>query len=100
MIRSRPGFSTVVTKDEPSARPAPPAKVTRDMQPAIAKHSTARPAPPPSTLKELPVPAEQLQAQAEAIFKRMQEEQRAHGPEILVNPAPSPPPIITSPHQD
>ena len=98
MIRSRPGFSPVVSSD---ARPAKPARVTSDMQPAIMKHTSAGQSPVKSPLLNaapVPLPVEQMQAQAEAAFKRMRED-AARKSEILVNPNPTPPPIITSPHE-
>ena len=96
MIRSRPGFSPVITND---ARQAKSSKVTADMQPAIMKHTSAAQGPVKSPLlnnEPAPLPVERMQAQAEAALKKMQERQ---GPEVLVNPNPSPPPIITSPHK-
>jgi hypothetical protein len=97
MIRSRPGFSAVVTKDTPHVKSPAPARVTSDMTPAFAKHTTAAQGHVKSPLKqEAPsLPIQQMQAQAEAAMQKMRS-----GPELLINPAPSPPPIITSPHKD
>ncbi len=97
MIRSRAGFSPVVSSD---ARPAKPSKVTADMQPAIMKYTSAAQGPVKSPLlnaEPAPLPVERMQAQAEAAFKKMQERR---GPDVLVNPNPSPPPIVTSPHKE
>lgn len=97
MIRSRPGFSAVITNDETRVKAPAPARVTSDMTPAFAKRSSAAQGQVKSPLKqELPtLPVERMQAQAEAAMQKMRS-----GPELLVNPAPSPPPIITSPHKD
>lgn len=96
MKYSRPGFSTVVSSDN---RPAKPARLNMDMQPAIAKRTSASQGPVSSPLKQMPqgdipaVSAERMQAQAEAAWKAMQQKQ------ILVNPAPSATPILTTPHK-
>jgi hypothetical protein len=104
MIRSRPGFSPVVTHDSPRAKSPVPAKLNPDMQPAFAKHTSAAQGAVKSPLKHDQPPAfasaEQMQAQAEAAFKKMQAQAPKVGPEIIVNHAPSATPVITSPHGD
>jgi len=104
MRHSRPGFQTRVTQ-EGTRHEARPSRVTADMQPAIMRHTTATPAPSTLHQNEQPgLPVDRMQAQAEAALKRMQEaaaeRARQAGPEILVNPAPSEPPVITSPHAE
>jgi hypothetical protein len=71
------------------------------MQPAIMKHTSAANGPVKSPLLNVApatLPVAQMQAQAEAAFARMKED-AARKSEVLVNPNPSPPPIITSPHE-
>ena len=99
MIHSRPGFQTRITQE---GKKSPPSKVTSDMQPAIATRTSPAQGKVNSPLKqELPgLPVERMQAQAEAALKRMQEQKRQAGPELLVNPAPSATPVLTSPHKD
>jgi predicted trehalose synthase len=100
MIHSRPGYQTRVTHEGKKA--PPPAKIQPDMQPAIMKHTTATGATKsPLAQSEQPsLPVERMQAEAEAAFKRMQEKARMAGPELLVNPAPSATPVMTSPHKE
>jgi hypothetical protein len=102
MIRSRPGFSPVVTHDSPRAKPPAPSRVNPDMQPALAKRTSAAQGIVKSPLKHEQPPAfasaEHMQAQAEAAFKKMQAQEPKVGPEVIVNPAPSATPVITSPY--
>jgi hypothetical protein len=101
MIHSRPGFMTRVTR-EGSKHDPQPAKVTQDMQPAIMKHTTAT-TDAKTPLKQIAppgLPVERMQAEAEAAFARMKEQKRQAGPELLVNPAPSATPVMTSPHKE
>ena len=103
MVHSRPGFQTRVTHE--GKRPPPPAKVTSDMQPAIAKRTSASSAVPNSPLKRAQevgtLPVERMQAEAEAAFKRMKTQQAASPKtEIIGNPAPSPTPVLTTPHKE
>jgi hypothetical protein len=95
MIRSRPGFSPVVTHDTQRKASPAPAHVTSDMLPAIAKRTSPAQGAVRSPLKQnLPtLPVERMQAQAEAALKKLKA-----GPEVILNPAPSATPIITSPH--
>jgi hypothetical protein len=103
MIHSRPGFQPRVTREGAKHEPRP-SRVQPDMQPAIMKHTTATTATKPALMQneQAGLPVERMQAQAEAALKRMQdaaaETARRAGPEILVNPAPSATPVITSPH--
>ena len=99
MRHSRPGFQTRVTQ-EGTRHEARPSRVTADMQPAIMRRTTATPAPSTLHQNEQPgLPVERMQAQAEAALKRMQDvAAQQRGPEILVNPVRSEPPVITSPH--
>jgi len=102
-IHSRPGFTPRVTNDK--GKSARPSAVTHDMKPIIAKHSTATVAPSNSPLtKSMSTPppfidAVAMQAKAEEAFRRMQEEKRKAGPDVIVNPSPSATPIQTSPHK-
>jgi hypothetical protein len=101
MIHSRPGFQARVTHE--GKRAPPPAKVTPDMQPALAKRSSPADGIVKSPLKDAtPVTAtpEYMQAQAEAAWARMQAAKPKVSPEIIVNPKPSATPIMTSPHED
>lgn len=103
MIHSRPGFTPRVTRND--RHDPPPSRVRSDMQPALAKRTSAASAIPNSPLKRSPdegqLPIERMQAQAEAAFKRMQAQQAASPKtEIIGNPAPSPTPVITSPHKE
>ena len=101
-VHSRPGFQPRVTHEGRKA--PPPAKVTSDMRPALANHSTPTLAPSNSPLTQQPAAAgpspDMMQARAEAALARMQEEKRKAGPEVLVNPNPSVTPILTTPHKD
>lgn len=102
MIHSRPGYQTRVTTE--GRREPPPAKVNADMEPAILKHSRATvDAKSPLKNAELPgLPVERMQAEAEAAWARMKAQipQGTIAPEVLLNPTPSPVPVITSPHQE
>jgi hypothetical protein len=108
MIYSRPGFSTVVSDDK---RKAKPAKINSDMQPAIARHSTAKVAPSKSPFvkslnpaaSEPPVAVDPavLQAKADAAWERMRAEaEAASKTQVIVNPNPSATPVLTSPYPD
>jgi hypothetical protein len=108
MIHSRPGFSPRITRESrDGARVTAQSTVTKDMQPAIAKHTSAAAHIPNSPLKDAAAPAtispEYMQAQAEAALKRMQAAaaaKAAGAPEIIPNLHASPAPIMTSPHEE
>ncbi len=103
MIRSRPGFQTQRIEDQ--TQTAPPAKLNPDMIPALAKRSAAQAEQSKSPLLQdapgnAPSPfAATMQAAAERALQRMQAEQQAKGPDVIVNPNPSATPIVTSPHK-
>jgi len=110
MVRSRPGFQTQIIEDQ--TQPASPARLNHDMLPALAKRTAATTNTSKSPLtanapgNALPpfVDPAALQASADAAFARMQAEQRAiaakTSPDVLVNPSPSEPPIMTSPYEE
>lgn len=102
MIRSRPGFTPVITVDDAPQGPTQ-ARVTRDMQPAISRGAkNLKPSPvienpqpeamavgqalPPAVAAALNAQTERMAAARSASFQ---------APELLVNPAPTEPPHLT-----
>lgn len=104
MIHSRPGYHPRVTHEGKKA--PPPAKLAADMQPAFIKHSTATAAvnsPLKNNADPAPLSAERMQAAAEAALKRMNDRKAAEDAtktQVLVNPKPSPTPVMTTPYKD
>ncbi len=102
-VHSRPGFTPRVTQEGKKSKPS---RLNDDMQPALAKHTTATTTPSQSPFIKATQPSmidlqpDVMQAKAEAAFARMQEEKRKLGPEVLLNPNPSATPILTTPHKD
>ena len=96
MIRSRPGFQTVVIDDSnPQHKIAP---VQPDTLPAIAKYSSAHTSRSPlDKLNPAQLNAALMQAKADAAFAKMKAEAKGTT-EVLVNPTPSATPITTDPY--
>lgn len=91
MIHSRPGFA-------PRKSDAAPAKLNDDMIPALHRKRKEKNATP---LKQIELPKSAREAAADALHEQMVREaqiaaERA-GPEILVNPSPSEPPVVNEP---
>jgi len=105
MIRSRPGFATVHIDDE-APHKALPARMKSDMEPAIARHTRAKPAEPGSPLVQHADVAQthfqdMMQARADAAYAKLQREQAAKtSTELLPTSEPSTPPITTNPQAD
>lgn len=88
MIHSRPGFA-------PRKSDVAPAKLNKDMIPALHR---AKDKADVSTLKQIELPRTAREIAADALHEQIVREaqiaaQRA-GPEILVNPAPTEPPVV------
>jgi hypothetical protein len=82
MIHSRPGFASVVTRDEHKVRSPAPAQLNADMIPALHRKQVQTASP--------------LDARTAAAVAKLEAEKVA-SPEILVNPAPSAPPVVLEP---
>lgn len=94
MIRSRPGFSTIVTPDTGPKVPAVPmAKLNQDMIPALNR----RDQPATSAGRRMSVKAAPVTGTAQT---DVPPDVLRVAPEIIANPHASPAPLLTTPHKD
>ena len=92
MIRSRPGFSTIVTPDTgPKVPVVPMAKLNQDMIPALNRRDQPATSAGGMSVKDTPAAPASIVVPPDVLRV---------APEIIANPHASPAPLLTTPHKD